>query len=99
MSKLKIERIDVRYQPSRHTIKSKMANHFKNYKTDLEKRGGIVDVKKLVTFMGISMHRWKEITEYNQPVLLCEAAAYADYMLADINDLYENLPYSLKPKK
>jgi len=88
--------IDVRYTPSRETIKSKLAIHFSEWQLDLEERGGKADVTKLIQFMGITIQRWRALIERNQPPLLCEVASYAAYMMIDINDLYENIPINAK---
>lgn len=88
--------IDVRYKPTRATIQSKLKTHFATYQLDLEERGAIADVTKLIQFMGITPHRWKELIHNDAPPLLCEVASYAEYMMIDINQLYQNIPYPIK---
>ena len=91
--------IDVRYKPTRATITSKLAQHFAQFAADLEERGGKADVDKLCQYMGVTTHRWNELIKNNQPPLLCEAASYSKYMLIDINELYEDLPFNQTKSK
>jgi hypothetical protein len=90
------KRINVRYTPNRKTIHSKLQQHFATYQLDLEERGGKADVTKLITYMGITHQRWNALIKEGHQPMLCEAASYAAYMMIDINDLYENIPYPTK---